>query len=184
MQIEADKEKVISRVLAQIVNNRQQDSSFEALSAGELAGKTAAAAPYSIAQIEQVLNESGITRSAGLSIYHLVEARAQVLYALNIARRDVALLKSSLIYFIADYPVFRWSELRYFFKAERESDIEMIMFELKYDRQYMEEEQEYVWSSKWLWRRTVKGKLAGRKIIGDQAYFDYLTYCATQEITP
>ncbi|WP_281558890.1 hypothetical protein [Thalassomonas sp. RHCl1] len=126
--------------------------------------------------IEKVLNNFGISRASGISVYHMLEARALVLYEFGIDRYN-AELREALIYFIADYPVFRWSELRYCF-SDPEQEVASILHELKYCCRELDldGEREYVWSSRWLWERTVKKRLARRTRIGDPAFFEFLNY--------
>ena len=163
MQTAAYKEKDIISALVSVVQNRKKEA----------------------IAIEQVLNEAGINQSAGLSIHNMLEVRAKVLYALNISRYPPDLLKSSIIYFIADHPVFRWSELRYFFKTDSENNIEMILNELKYMSRALEidGELEFVWSPRWLWTRTVRKKLDSRKRVGEPAFFEFLNYKPKRENT-
>ncbi|WDE06651.1 hypothetical protein SG34_007020 [Thalassomonas viridans] len=130
----------------------------------------------SVSYIERTINQAGITRSPGISVYHMVEARALVLYAFNLDRYDTE-LKTALIYFIADYPVFRWSELRYFF-SDPEKEIERVLHELKYTSRELEVdgEPEYVWSPRWLRTRTILKRLACRNRAGNSSFFEFLNY--------
>ena len=165
MQGSAFKEKDLTSTLVQIVkNNTLKDE------------------PLTASRIERIINQAGITRSPGISVYHMVEARAQVLYAFDIDRYDTE-LKTALIYFIADYPVFRWSELRYFF-SDPERDIERILYELKYTEQELEidSELEYVWSPRWLWTKTVLKRLAERRRAGAPSFFEFLSYTPGRQV--
>lgn len=123
--------------------------------------------------IERILNESGI---AGGSIYSRVETRARVLYRLGIGVAPDRLLEKAICYFIADQPVFRWSELRHHFQSNMEQEIEAILYKLKYSSRYLAQEGEYVWAPKRMWSITVKRHLRRRAPLGDQVLFDYLTY--------
>ncbi|WP_281561155.1 hypothetical protein [Thalassomonas sp. RHCl1] len=121
--------------------------------------------------LERILNESGM---AGVSIYSRVEIRARVLYQLGEKGTSSEQLTAALAGFIAAYPVFRWSELRYRFNSNIEHEIEAILHRLKYTSRYLEQEQEYVWAPKRMWTATVKKYLQQRVPLGDPAYFDFL----------
>jgi len=159
MQAAAYKEKALINALVSLANTKKAE----------------------VITLERLLNEAGITRSGGVSIYHMVETRALVLYALDIGRCD-ALLRQTLFYFIADYPVFRWSELRYHIRSAPERKIEAILHELKYKSRMIKlnGEWEYIWSPCWLWTRTVIKRLTGRNRVGDPAFFEYLTYISQE----
>ncbi|WP_281559965.1 hypothetical protein [Thalassomonas sp. RHCl1] len=159
MQGAAFKEKDLTSALVRVVKSSVTDSDA-----------------ISVPCIEQIISKAGITRSSGINVYHLVEARALVLYEFKLDRYD-AELKTALLYFIADYPVFRWSELRYFF-SDPEIEIESILHELKYISRELEVdgELEYVWSPRWLWTKTVLKRLANRNRAGDPSFFEFLNY--------
>lgn len=155
MHQDAYKEKTLTDALVRVVNNRKAEG----------------------IPVDQILNESGITRSSGISVYHMVETRALVLYALGMNRHDT-LLRQAVINFIADYPVFRWTELRCNIKSDPEQEIEAILHKLKYKSRMMEVdgEWEYIWSPRWLWTRTIIKRLGRQKRVGDTAFFKFLTY--------
>ncbi|WDE12019.1 hypothetical protein [Thalassomonas haliotis] len=121
--------------------------------------------------LERILSESGM---AGVSIYSRVEIRARVLYQLGERGTSSEQLTAALAGFIAAYPVFRWSELRYRFTSNIEHEIEAVLHRLKYTSRYLEQEQEYVWAPKRMWTTRVKKSLQQRTQLGDPAYFDFL----------
>lgn len=159
MQASAFIEKELTSALVRIVKHN-------ITAGGELSGRF----------IQRLLNQSGISRGSGISVYHMLEVRALVLYQFAIDRYDTE-LREALIYFIADYPVFRWSELRYFF-SDPEHVITSILHELKYSCRELniDWEREYVWSSRWLLERTIIKRLVRRTRAGEQAFFEYLNY--------
>jgi|GEM_PF-4497651 len=158
MQGDAFKEKDFTSALVRIVNTKCNGN-------------------LSVENIRRILNQSGINREHNISAYHMLETLALVLYALNIRRADNH-LRQALFYYIADCPVFRWSELRYRFPSDPERDIEKILHELKYRPRELviDGEQEIVWCSRWLLTRTVRKKLAARVRMGDPAFFEFLNY--------
>ena len=131
----------------------------------------------SVENIRRILNQSGVTRERGISSYYMLECLALVLYALNIRRADRQ-LRSALIYYVADCPLFRWSELRYRFPSDPEQAIETILLELKYRPRALEidGEQEIIWCSRWLFNRTIRKKLSARLRMGDPGFFEFLNY--------
>ena len=158
MQEDAFQEKDFTGVLIRIVKSKSN---------GDL----------SVENIRRILNQAGINREHNISSYHMLETLALVLYALDIRRADNH-LRQALFYYIADCPVFRWSELRYRFPSDPEKDIEKILYELKYQPRELviDDELEIVWCSRWLFTRTVRKKLAGRVRMGDPGFFEFLNY--------
>ncbi|WDE13501.1 hypothetical protein [Thalassomonas haliotis] len=154
MHPDAYKEKLLTAALVRIVNNRKGEG----------------------ISIEQILNESGISRTSVISVYDMVEVRALVLYALDIDRCDTQ-LREVIIYFIAKYPVFRWSELRYQI-SDPEKAIEAILHELKYVSLLLEIDgkMEFVCASRWITIRTARKQLAHRDRVGDTAFYEFLNY--------
>ncbi|WDE11758.1 hypothetical protein [Thalassomonas haliotis] len=123
--------------------------------------------------IEQILNEAGVH---GMPPHEMAEIRAQVYHRLQLRVSTPDALKQYLIYFMADYDVFRASELRYYFPGDKTQQLKVILEQLGYvSRHDIPGEQEPVWRPKFMQQHTIKNKLA-RPRIGDKAYFDYLFY--------
>ncbi|WDE08566.1 hypothetical protein SG34_032095 [Thalassomonas viridans] len=158
MQGKVFREKDLTEALIRVIKNKAGDD-------------------LCVENIRHILNQSGITREHNISAYYMLEALAPVLHALGIRRTD-NYLKQALIYFIADYPVFRWSELRYRFPSDPEQEIEKVLYQLKYRPRELviDGEQEVVWCSRWLLTHTIKKRLAARPRVGDPAFFEFLNY--------
>ncbi|WDE02549.1 hypothetical protein [Thalassomonas actiniarum] len=123
--------------------------------------------------IEEILNDAGV---CGLSIGAMVEARAAVYYRLGRGLTQPGELKAALGNFIFDYPVFRWSELRFYFQGDPKDAIKALLTAFKYTCRYISEQEEFVWAPMRMWNVTVRHQLARRAKVGSIEYFTYLNY--------
>lgn len=127
--------------------------------------------------IEQILNEAGVH---SLGPQAMAELRAEVYEGLGFGLSAPGTLRERLEGFLFDYEVFRISELRYFFPADKEADIISKLTELGYVAKDLPGEQEPVWRPKFTHTRTVQNKLSARPRAGNKAYFDYLFYTPSE----
>ncbi|WDE05502.1 hypothetical protein SG34_000700 [Thalassomonas viridans] len=131
--------------------------------------------------IEKTLNEAGVY---GMPPHEMAEIRAQVYHRLEIRVSTPEALKQHLVYFMADYDIFRLSELRYYFPGDSKQELQIALEQLGYVcRTDIPGEQEPVWCPKFLQKKTVKSKL-DRPRLGSQSYLDYLFYQTPQVKNP
>ena len=123
--------------------------------------------------IEVILNDAGVY---GVSAGAMVEVRAAVYYRLGRGLTAPAQLEDALACFIFDHPVFRWSELRFYFKGDPKAELKKLLKTFKYRCRYISDQEESVWAPARMWRFTIKHQLANRTKAGDKEYFDYLNY--------
>lgn len=128
--------------------------------------------------IEEILNGAGVY---GLSIGAMVEIRAAVYYRLGRGLTPPGELAQALSNFIFDHPVFRWSELRFYFQGDPKSDIKKLLKEHRYTCSYITELEEFVWAPVRMWHVTVRHQLSRRNKAGSKEYFDFLCYRAVAE---
>lgn len=131
--------------------------------------------------IEQILNDAGIYK---MPVQVMVEVRAEVYENLGLRMCPPGTLKRQLQGFIFDHPVFRISELRFYFPGDKERHVLNALYELSYVSKKLPEENEPVWQPKFMQRKTVLKQLEVREKIGNKAYFDYLTYTPPQPTEP
>ncbi|WDE09128.1 hypothetical protein SG34_030650 [Thalassomonas viridans] len=123
--------------------------------------------------IEAILNSAGV---CGISAEAMLEIRAGVYRQLGRGLTPDNELSKALRCFVFDYPVFRWSELRFYFIAEPKHVLTDLLKEFKYKCRHLSGHEELVWAHIRMWNVTARHQLAHRDRVGDKAYFDFLNY--------
>ncbi len=103
--------------------------------------------------VEEILNHAGVY---GISVSAMVEIRAGVYYPLDRGLTAAQELKEALGCFIFDHPVFRWSELRFYFKGDLKNVLTDLLKTFKYKCRYLEELGEFIWVPVRMWHITAR----------------------------
>ncbi|WDE09006.1 hypothetical protein SG34_029950 [Thalassomonas viridans] len=127
--------------------------------------------------IEQILNDAGIH---SMPLQEMAEIRAEVYESLGLGGCPPGTFKKQLQGLIFDHPVFRITELYFYFPGVKKQEVVSALYELNYVSMKFPEENEPVWRPKFMQRKTVQKQLASRPRLGNKAYFDYLSYTPPQ----